>query len=177
LQRIVAGRFSLAGATRCDTSSADGAGDILDLLIRRQLPLARISNKRNSVFIGGLRLFNAFGGGAPLLTTLAAIFETCPEREHHGGIDDPVDERSPTAEAARPPRVECSLDPVFSLRQVFCFVVAAPRRRVLHGGGLLGVVASPTFCFCSVLYHDDGSMSSRVCWWAHTADASSSLWL
>jgi hypothetical protein len=148
LQRIVAGRFSLAGATRCDTSSADGAGDILGLLTRTQLPLARRSNERNSVFIGGLRLFSAFGGGAPLLTTLATIFETCPERERRGGSGDPVHERSPTAEATRPPRVECCSDPVFSLRLVFCFVAAAPRRRVLHGGGLVGVVASPPFCFC-----------------------------
>jgi hypothetical protein len=58
------------------------------------------------------------------------------------------------------PHVLCCPDLVFSLRQVVCFVAAAPRRRVLHGGGLLGVVTSAPWFLYSALDHVVGLMST-----------------
>jgi hypothetical protein len=64
LQRIVAGCSSMPEASRCGTTSTDGACDILGLLARRQLLLVRGSNERNSVYNGGFGVDLSMGCGA-----------------------------------------------------------------------------------------------------------------
>ena len=66
---------------------------------------------------------------------------------------------SPTADAARPPRIVVSRRRLrgslrvarircCSLHREVCVVATASQRRVLHDGGLLGVVVSASFVFC-----------------------------
>jgi hypothetical protein len=69
--------------------------------------------------------------------------------------------------------VSCSGSVLFSV-EWFCFVAAALRRRVLHGGDLFGGAASTPLCFFSAPGHVVGSMSLGVCWWVRAAVASSS---
>jgi hypothetical protein len=95
------------------------------------------------------------------------------------------------AGVARPPCTKeesgggCGEDPArgdllglgVSLRHEACFDAAALRRRVLHGGDLLGVVTSTPSCLCSALDLFVGSVSSFVCWWECAVVVSFSLQL
>jgi hypothetical protein len=74
------GASSMAGSSRCGTTSQDSAGDIFDPLARWRWFGQGGSSVRTSNHGGGLQLVLIYGGGAPLRATLTTILETTPER-------------------------------------------------------------------------------------------------
>jgi hypothetical protein len=76
----VAGCFTIAGTTRCDTTLADGASDYLVVLVQWRRPQTRGSNEGKSTYGGGSScLMESFVDGASLLDVLMATYEMWSE--------------------------------------------------------------------------------------------------
>jgi hypothetical protein len=116
-QRIAAGGFNIAGTTWCGTTSDDDASDFLGLLTRLWLLHARGSNEMNLVSSRASVLFQNYGGGASMLTSLTASSEWVRSGSCGGSVCPPCTRWSPTADAVRLPRVVSCLEPVFPLRR------------------------------------------------------------
>jgi hypothetical protein len=162
------GLLSLVGATWCGTASEDCSSDFIGLLLWWRWLGARMKQRGEVDLRRRLGcLVKILGSGASLLTTLTVILETdlgrgvlwwawrgprarCflrgveREVEFNGGCGE-APARCVVAVATVRQVVRGPNPVFFPLHRVDCDVAAVSRRRVLHGGGLLGAVVSASF--------------------------------